>query len=276
MFHHCLLESALRTRANWSLVARYDIQDKFMRLRQVALVATKLAPVRRQIFSLLGLDRDFKDPGVEEFGLENSVMTIGDTYLEVVAPVKEDTTAGRLLERRNGDGGYMVIVQTDDLARESERVEKLGVRKVWEVDLPDAKAFHMHPKDLGGAIASIDQMNPPESWRWAGHDWQKRRASLVDETVGVEIQSEDVDEMADRWADVFGREVSFGEDCLTIVLERGQIRFVEDLNGRGDGVSGVDFRTRKLDSIVDIAKQQGLKTEGNKITVCGTDFRFYR
>jgi hypothetical protein len=247
-----------------------------MRLRQVALVAQELVPVRKQFFNLFGLQRDFNDPGVGEFGLENSVMAIGDTFLEVVAPVKEDTTAGRLLERRGGDGGYMVIVQTDDLAADNARIEELGVRKVWEVNLHDAQAFHMHPRDVGGDIVSFDQMSPPESWKWAGHDWQKRGANLVDEIVGVEIQAHDVGAMADRWAEVFGKEVSFGEDCLLISLESGEIRFLEDTNGRGDGVCGVDLRTGNLASILEIAKQEGLKVEGNRVTVCGTDFRFVR
>jgi hypothetical protein len=245
-----------------------------MRLRQVALVARELAPVREQFFSLFGLQRDFKDPGVGEFGLENSVMAIGSTFLEVVAPVKDDTTAGRLLDRRGGDGGYMVIVQTDDLSVDSQRIEQLGVRKVWEVNLHDAKAFHMHPGDVGGAIVSFDQMSPPESWKWAGHDWQGRGASLVDEIVGVELQAEDVEAMADRWSEVFGKEVSFGEDCLLIELESGEIRFVEDTNGRGDGVCGVDVRTGNLASILSIARQAGLDVEGHRVTVCGTDFRF--
>lgn len=247
-----------------------------MRLRQVALVAHQLAPVRKQLFSLLGLQEDFKDPGVGEFGLENSVMAIGDTFLEVVAPVQEGTTAGRLLERRAGDGGYMVIVQTDDLAVDSERIDRLGVRKVWEVSLKDAKAFHMHPRDLGGAIVSFDQMTPPESWKWAGPDWQNRGAGLVDEIVGVELQATDAGAMAARWAEVFGKEVTIGADCLIIALEHGEIRFIEDTNGRGDGVSGVDVRTGNQASITEIAEREGLAVEGNRVTVCGTDFRFVR
>jgi hypothetical protein len=247
-----------------------------MDIRQIALVAEDLAPVQTTLFEVLGLEEGFVDEGVGQFGLHNIVMRIGDTYLEVVSPVQEGTTAGRLLQRRGGDGGYMVIVQTDDLAVDNARIEELGVRKVWEVDLHDAKAFHMHPGDVGGAIVSFDQMSPPESWKWAGHDWQKRGASLVDEIVGVELQAEDVEAMADRWAEVFGKEVSFGEDCLLIALERGEIRFVEDTNGRGNGVCGVDVRTSNLASILDIAKQEGLDVSGNRVTVCGTDFRFVR
>ena len=88
-----------------------------MRIRQIALVATDLATVRGQLFELLGLDDAFVDEGVGQFGLQNIVCTIGNSFLEVVSPVTDDTTAGRLLQRRGGDGGYMVILQVDDLVR---------------------------------------------------------------------------------------------------------------------------------------------------------------
>ena len=64
-----------------------------MKLRQIALVARELGPVREAFFAVLGLNADFNDPGVAKFGLENSVMALGDTFLEVVAPVEENTTA---------------------------------------------------------------------------------------------------------------------------------------------------------------------------------------
>src|SRR4051812_18782707 len=69
------------------------------RLRQVALVARELEPVAGRIRSELGLGEPFRDPGVGEFGLQNVVFAIGDTFLEVVSPVREGTTAGRYLDR---------------------------------------------------------------------------------------------------------------------------------------------------------------------------------
>src|SRR2546429_1412054 len=108
-----------------------------VRLRQVALVAERLEPVERALRRELGLGEPFRDPGVAEFGLENAVMALGDTFLEVVSPVRPDTTAGRYLDRRGGDGGYMAIFQVEDLAGARSRLDDLGVRVVWQVDLPD-------------------------------------------------------------------------------------------------------------------------------------------
>ncbi len=48
------------------------------------------------------------------------------------------------------DGGYMVILQTNDLATARRRVADQGVRIVDQWD-PDRAAFtHLHPKDVGG------------------------------------------------------------------------------------------------------------------------------
>ena len=239
-----------------------------MRLRQIALVARELGPVREDFFAVLGLKADYRDPGVGEFGLENSVMALGDTFLEVVAPVEDDTTAGRLLARR-GDGGYMVIVQVDDLAERRAKVDSLGVRVVWETKGEKAAAFHMHPKDVGGAILSFDQMWPPESWQWAGPNWDQRPAANVSAIIAVDIQSPDPAAMASRWSEVFGRPVSGN----TLQLESGSIRFVPERDGRGPGVTAVDLSASDAHAAIAAARQRGLPVEANEIRICGTAIR---
>ena len=98
-----------------------------MRLRQVALAARDLEPALLALQRVLGLGEPFRDPGVAEFGLENGVLPIGDAFLEVVSPAQPDTTAGRWIERRGGDAGYMAIFQTDDLA--AARARDGGARR---------------------------------------------------------------------------------------------------------------------------------------------------
>ena len=44
-----------------------------------------------------------RDPEVGQFGLHNALMPFGTSFVEVVAPLREGTTAGRYLERRKGD-----------------------------------------------------------------------------------------------------------------------------------------------------------------------------
>jgi hypothetical protein len=241
-----------------------------MRLRQVALVAKELEPTINDMIDTFGLGEPYPDPGVETFGLRNAVMPVGDTFLEVVSPKEPGTTAGRLLDRRGGDGGYMVILQTDDLAADRERIESLGIRIVWKIDLGDAASLHLHPRDVGGAILSLDAMDPPESWRWAGPEWDERNPThVVSAIVGVEIQADDPDAMAARWAEVLGIEVNGRE----LALEDSWIRFVPVEDGRGEGVSGIDFAVRDRDFIAREASKRGLVHTKDRVEVAGIRVR---
>ena len=90
-----------------------------MYIRQIALVARDLDPIVDDLCAVFDIAVSCNDPGVAAFGLRNAVMPIGETFLEVVSPVTPDASARRYLERRKGDGGYMVILQSDDLAAEA-------------------------------------------------------------------------------------------------------------------------------------------------------------
>jgi hypothetical protein len=150
-----------------------------MRLRQVALVAAELAPVEAGIIEELGVKLCYRDPDVGVFGLKNALFPIGDKLLEVVSPVQEGTTAGRLLEKRNGDGGYMVILQVDDLAAMKARFDANGVRVVFTAVRSGITGIHLHPKDIGAAILSVDQTDNWDDWGWAGPSWRHRIATRV-------------------------------------------------------------------------------------------------
>jgi hypothetical protein len=177
-----------------------------VRLRQAVLVARDLAPVSERLRSALGLGEPFADPGVGAFGLHNAVYAIGDTFLEVVSPTEDGTTAGRYLDRR-GDGGYMVIFQLADLDAARKRAEAMGVRVVWQLDLPDISGTHLHPADTRGAIVSLDRADPPGSWRWGGPDWTEREGSGAPGRLrGVTVAVDDPIATAARWGELLGVE----------------------------------------------------------------------
>jgi hypothetical protein len=240
-----------------------------MRLRQAVLAARNLEPARQSLFAILGLDADFKDPGVGEFGIENSVMAIGDTFLEVVSPVEEDTATERYIDRRGGDCGYMVIVQVDDIAAHRVHIDRLGVRTVWETKREQVTAYHVHPKDVGGAIVSFDQMTPPESWLWGGPEWEQHPAANASTILAVDVQSPDPTAMAARWSEVFGRPVH----DHTLELDRGTIRFVLETDGRGPGVAAVDLAAPDADAAIAAARRLKLRVDNNEFQICGTTIR---
>ena len=245
-----------------------------MRLKQVALVAGELSPVREQIFDILGLKTDYDDPGVGAFGLCNSVMAIGETFLEVLCPKEEGTTASRLLERRGGDGGYMVLCLVNDIKTVSRRIEDLDMRKIWEADREEVSAFHVHPKDIGAAIVSFDEMRPSDEWLWAGPGWRDRKSSHVGRITAVDVQADDPEAIATKWAAAFGRNYHLEGDVLQMPLDDGEVRFLKAADGRGDGVAAVEFSVTNRAAIMSAAENHGLSWSGDEITVCGTRFRF--
>jgi catechol 2,3-dioxygenase-like lactoylglutathione lyase family enzyme len=182
-----------------------------IRLRQVALVAADLDATVEALCDQLGLSVCFRDPGVAEFGLHNALMTIGDQFLEVVSPTRDGTTAGRLLDKRGGDGGYMAIYEVDDLDTRIARLTEQGVRVVWGIDLDDIRGRHLHPRDVGGAIVSLDEPVPTGAWRWAGPDWTAHVDNeVVTAIAGVTVGADDPGAMERRWHDLgIHRSVSF-------------------------------------------------------------------
>jgi catechol 2,3-dioxygenase-like lactoylglutathione lyase family enzyme len=205
-------------------------------------VARDCGRVAGELRSAFGWPEPFHDPGVGQFGLTNAVFAVGDTFVEVVAPVQPGTTAGRYLGRRGGDGGYMAIFQVPDLAAARRRLSGLGIRVVWTADLPDMAATHLHPKDVPGAIVSLDWASPPESWRWAGPSWTAQAprhppGGLTELTIEVS----DPAAAARRWAEVLGLGVAGGGPAAVVDLpDSGQrLRFVPAQAGRGEGITAV-------------------------------------
>jgi hypothetical protein len=208
------------------------------RLRQVALAAVDCEATASQLQASFGWPDPFHDPGVGRFGLTNAVFAAGDTFVEVVAPVESGTTAGRYLERRGGDSGYMAIFQMPDLAEARRRIADAGVRVVWTADLADIAGTHLHPKDVPGAIVSLDWADPPESWRWAGPEWTGRAPPHSPGGVsGLTIEVADPVGAASRWASVLGLTCTDEGGAAAIVLEHaGQdLRFVP-ASGRGEAI----------------------------------------
>jgi Glyoxalase-like domain len=241
-----------------------------MRIRQIVFAATDLQAGAAQLGALIGMAAPYRDPGVAEFGIDNAVFMLGDQFVEIVSPTRPGTAAGRLIERR-GDSGYMLILQTDDFSRELARFERLGVRRVWAKDLPDIRATHLHPKDIGGAIVSIDQPTPAASWRWGGPDWtvQDGRAGQQ-RVVGVTIGADDPAAMAGRWATVLGLAAPAAQGSTQrLVLDGGWIDF-EAADARGEGICGYTLAVADRDAVLARAREMGLAVACHAVMLFGT------
>lgn len=250
-----------------------------LRLRQIALLARDLDATAEHLRAVLGLEVGFRDPGVALFGLANTVFPVGDTFLEVVSPVRNDSAGARLLARRDGDCGYMVIVQTDDLAAVRARMARESVRIVFEHahEAGHTATVHLHPRDVGGAILSLDVSNPPDAWDWAGPEWRRFvQTDVVTTLAGATLASDAPAGLAAHWGTLLDRPAAaLGGGVFAIALDGATLRFVP-AHGAGEGLVGVDLaqasraaRERALAT----AKQRGLAVDGDAVQIAGTALR---
>lgn len=253
----------------------------YLRLRQICLVGSLLSPREREIANVLGLEVCYRDPGVGKYGLENALFTAGGTFLEVVAPTQADTAAGRYVERRHGDGGYMFIVDCDNLEARREHIRGMGVRIVEDLkseeDFATSEAIHLHPRDTGGCLLSIDRHSGGEKlmggYKWAGPDWQKKDGvGLVKQISGATMQCVKPAETAAKWADILQRKMAAGpKGAIDIPLDLGFARFVELADARGEGLAQVYLAVKDRKAILDNA-ERGHARKGDDIELCGVTF----
>ncbi len=251
----------------------------WLRMRQIALIARELAPVVEEIRDVFGLEVAYRDPEVATFGLENAVFPVGNQFLEVVAPIREGTAGGRYLDRRGGDGGYIVILQCDEHAPRKRRVEELGIRKALEHDEPKFRIMQLHPRDTGGCLLEVDEQVGGEPldgpWLPAGRNWQSAvRTDIVRGIAAAEIQTPDPADLAARWGQIVELPVEAeagGQPSLR--LDNAGIRFVKDTDGRGEGLGGVDLVVANRSRLLAAAERRGRRISEDLVHLCGVRFR---
>ncbi len=252
-----------------------------IQLRQICLVARELKPVIDDLTDILGINPVFVDPGVGTFGLENTLMAIGRNFLEVVAPVKDGTAGGRYLDRRQGDGGYMVICQGDSLETQQavrSRALAMGVRIAMESELDSWNICQLHPRDMICSFLEIDwDIHDDFDGTWepaGGLGWEdKVKQDVTENYAGVELQADDPEALAEHWSKVAGIPVQRDGDDLFVPLNNVRLRFVEATDGRGAGLGGLDLKVVDRSGILARAKQRDCYVSDDRVDICGT--RFY-
>ncbi len=244
-----------------------------MKLRQCVFVCRDLESSNAELCDILGIEVAYRDPGVAKWGLANVVCPTGHDFLEIVSPFQEGTSASRYIDRRKGDGGYMVIIQVADAAAERKRVTGLGIRAVAQKDLPEYQYTHFHPSDTTGVLLSLDTTTAPAGtdpalwWPPAEKDWLKHaRSDVTSGLAGVEIQNEDPDKAADLWSKILNRPV---EGDIIRLDDDGEIRFVPIADGRGPGVSAYDVRVIDRARVLAAAKKRNKMSGPTQVEVCG-------
>jgi len=231
------------------------------RLRQL-VIASDTLQTADQLQQLLGLGEPFADPGVAEFGLNNAVFAIGDQFLEIIVPHTPTAPAQRFLDRQ-GPGGYMAIFEVEDIQQSRASCDSAGFRRVWNIDLEDIAASHLHPADVGAAIVPIDEAKPTGSWQWGGPQW--REQSRPGALTGAIVEGLNPNWLASRWRKALGQS---GEEHA-VELASSTLSFVtgtsDKLAGFGIGLAAPET----VGSVILRARELGLEYGQDWVSIGG-------
>lgn len=98
---------------------------------------------------------------VESDGVEEALIKVAESYIQLLTPTKPDSPVGKFLESR-GEGLHHVAYRVDDCAQALEAVKSAGFRVVDEAPRPGSRnttvAF-LHPKSGFGTLIELVEQN---------------------------------------------------------------------------------------------------------------------
>jgi len=236
-----------------------------MRLRQIVLVCQHVSAFET-LQRLLDLGEPYHDPGVGEFGVENAVFAFGDQFIEIIVPTISNCAAQRFINR-TGEGPYMLLLQTPDLEAMRTHLDAQSIRRVWNGDFDDISGSHLHPSDLGGALISLDEARPAESWRWAGPDWEKK--SVPGKVIGVDFACSDPAALAASWSRTLELPATQdGEDYGLLLEDSGFVSFQKSEINR---MTSFHISVPDVSKTLSKAEELGLESEGQTVKLLGAD-----
>lgn len=131
---------------------------KVTKINHVAVVVPDLDGSMSFWRDALGLDLHH----VEEVPSQKSAVAffpLGDSELELVKPMSEDSGVAKFLAERGG-GMHHLCFQVDDIDGMLGELKAKGVRLINEtaVELPGRKMAFVHPKASGGVLVELYQL----------------------------------------------------------------------------------------------------------------------
>ena len=250
------------------------MQDS-LRLRQVCLVAPRLEPVIGDIAAILGLTVCYRDPNVAHYGLENALLPVDTILLEVVAPFREGTAAGRFIDKTDGRGGYMAIFSGADPRERQKNAESIGVRTTHVIDRPPYLGVQLHPRDCRAAFIEFNHTEGSDNVRGpyppAGPDWhQAIRNDITIALTDIVLTGPDPQGLADHWGHIIGKPPANTNEGPQIALVNGRIRFEK---GDSEVMNALTFRVRDPAWVLDAARAMGYPVAGDSFFIGGVDFQ---
>jgi methylmalonyl-CoA/ethylmalonyl-CoA epimerase len=96
---------------------------------------------------------------IEEQGVEAVLLDVGESHVELLAPLAPDTPVGKFLAK-HGPGLHHVAYQVTDIASALASCREAGLRLIDEQPrrgIRDSLVAFLHPRATGGVLTEIVQ-----------------------------------------------------------------------------------------------------------------------
>jgi methylmalonyl-CoA/ethylmalonyl-CoA epimerase len=128
------------------------------RLDHVGVAVADLAAARALYEQVLGLEVTHEEV-IEDQGVHELLLSAGDAFVQLVAPLSPDTPVGRFLARR-GEGVHHVGYAVPDLAAALADLRAQGVEVIEpapRIGSGGTTIAFLHPKSMGGVLVELVQ-----------------------------------------------------------------------------------------------------------------------
>jgi methylmalonyl-CoA/ethylmalonyl-CoA epimerase len=128
------------------------------KVEHIALAVADLDAAIDHYSKIWGLAVEHRER-VEDQGVDEAMLAIGDTYLQLLGPTSPDSTVGKFIERR-GEGLHHIAYEVDDLEATLAELKSKGVPLIDEAPRKGGRG-HMvafvHPKGNHGLLVELIQ-----------------------------------------------------------------------------------------------------------------------
>jgi methylmalonyl-CoA/ethylmalonyl-CoA epimerase len=126
------------------------------KIEHVALAVADLEAAIRLYKDVWGLPLEHRET-VEEQGVEEAMFRLGDSYLQLMAPLGPDTVIGKFIEKR-GEGLHHIAYEVDDIESALAELKKTGAHLIDETPRPgsrNTRVAFVHPKENRGVLVEL-------------------------------------------------------------------------------------------------------------------------
>jgi methylmalonyl-CoA epimerase len=128
------------------------------KIEHIALAVADLEAALSHYADVWGLEVSSRER-VDDQGVEEAMLPLGESYLQLLAPTGPDTTVGKFIERR-GEGLHHIAYEVDDLEGALAALKAKGVPLIDEAPRRGGRG-HMvafvHPKGNHGLLVELIQ-----------------------------------------------------------------------------------------------------------------------